>query len=204
MPAGKHREIHIGTLRSPAEINRAIDEGRQAPAVRLTLPPAPRGVSVVGIDPGKRGGLAYFAPGGVLEELMVMPLRGNGSVDTRKVREFIERRRPSRIVLELVHAMPHDGRSRLWTFASGVGALESALAETEVPVTKVDPQRWQNAMLVGLPRGESTKDSARRRCSELWGAERFVLPRGRVPHDGLCDAALLGAYGLFFDGVRLR
>lgn len=39
MPVGKNRDVFIGTLRAPADIDRAINEGRQAPPVRLLLPP---------------------------------------------------------------------------------------------------------------------------------------------------------------------
>lgn len=203
MPAGTHREIYLGAARTATEIDEAIREGRKAPAARLTLPPAPAGASAVGVDPGKRGGLIYFAPGGVLAGKLAMPLRHDESVDTVLIEAWLRRRAPSRVYLELVHAHPNDGKSRIWAFASHMGALKDAIARAGAPCTEVDPQRWQNVMLIGLPRGTKTKQSARKRCAELWPTENFVQKGGRVPHDGVCDAALIGAWGLYFSGVRV-
>ena len=201
-PLGKSRDVHLGglNLRDRAAVNAAIDNGRQAPAARLSLPPDP-GYGVVGADPGKHGGLVYLDGTGPVA-MLAMPLKG-ANIDTRTIREFIEQVRPRRICVELVHAHPTDGRSRAFSFGRNAGALESALAEYGAPVEKVDPQRWQNVMLVGLPRGAATKQSARRRCAELWPSANFVQPGCRVPHDGLCDAALLGAWSLYYSGVKL-
>ncbi len=204
MPASKHRDIYIGQARG-ADIGRAIDEGRQAPRARLVLPPAPAGQSTVGIDPGKRGGLVHLGPGGAVAGARVMPLRLDGTPDTETIEAWLRWRAPSRIYLELVHAHPNDGKGRLWTFAAHMGALKDAIARTKIPLVEVDPQRWQNAMLIGLPRGTKTKQSARTRCAELWPGESFKAARGRVAHDGLCDAALIAAWGLYYSsGVRLR
>ncbi len=205
-PLGKSRDVHLGglDLRDRAAVNAAIDNGRAAPAVNLAevlrRMPNP-GCGVVGADPGKYGGLVYLDGTGPVA-MLPMPLREE-RIDTRAIRTFIEQTKPRRIYVELVHAHPTDGRSRAFSFGRNAGALESALAEYGAPLIKVDPQKWQNQMLIGLPRGAATKQSARRRCAELWPEASFVQPGCRVPHDGLCDAALLACYGLYFD-VRVE
>lgn len=200
---GKSRDVYLGglNLRDASAVSKAIDEGRQAPPARLTLPPAPP-YGVVGADPGKHGGLVYLDGTGPVA-MLPMPLRADESIDTRAIRTFVEQVRPRRIYVELVHAHPTDGRSRAFSFGRNTGALESALAEYGAPLHRVDPQRWQNAILIGLPRGAATKQSARRRCAELWPTASFVQPGCRVPHSGCVDSALLAAYGLYFDGVRV-
>ena len=204
MPAGKHRDIYLGTARTPEDIRAALDGKRPVPRPRFVLPPAPAGQSAVGIDPGKRGGLVHLDIGGAVGGARVMPLRLDGTPDTESIEAWLRWRAPRRIYLELVHAHPNDGKRHLWTFAAHMGALKDAIARTKIPMVEVDPQRWQNVMLLGLPRGNRTKDSARVRCAELWPSESFVPARGRVPHDGLCDAALIAAWGLYFSEVRLR
>jgi hypothetical protein len=204
MPAAKHREIYLGTARTPEEIGAVLDGKRTAQRPRFILPRAPAGQSVVGIDPGKRGGLVYLAPGGTVDGARTMPLRLDGAPDTEQIEAWLRWKAPARIFLELVHAHPNDGKRHLWTFAAHMGALKDAIARTKIPCHEVDPQRWQNAMLLGLPRGARTKESARARCAELWPSETFKAARGRMPHDGLCDAALIAAWGLYFSGVRLQ
>ena len=104
---------------------------------------------VLGVDPGIRGGLAVVeitdgaAP--ALVECIDIPVVGTGAkerVDVVAIRNFIDRHKPVRALIERAQAMPKQGSSSGFKYGRAVGAIEAA------DHTVFDPGRPRRA--VGL------------------------------------------------------
>jgi crossover junction endodeoxyribonuclease RuvC len=146
----------------------------------------------VGIDPGLDGGLAAISPEGL--ELAVMPTVPVGKgrqIDEQSVVSFLTSIRPGVVFIELVHAMPKQGVTSMFTFGTGWGLVRGVCAGLGLPYELVQPQEWQKCMLVGQPRGSEYLV-----VSRLWpNAEWRASARCKRPHSGLVDAALICEYG---------
>jgi crossover junction endodeoxyribonuclease RuvC len=103
-------------------------------------------------------------------------------------------------VVERQQAMPGQGVTSMFSVGLGYGLILGILAGLRHPVQVVTPQAWQKVMLAGMPRAESGKKAsaglAAIACGRLWpGRSWLATERSRKPHEGLCDAALIGLYG---------
>lgn len=145
--------------------------------------------TIIGIDPGKSGGIAWIRDGRACVERMPETL-----ADLWELVEEIVRGswivchsghvRNCRAYLEEVHAMPKQGVTSTFTFGRGFGHLEMALTAAGVPFERVRPQVWQKA-LGCLTKGD--KNVTKRRAQELF-------PSLKVTH-ATADALLIAHYG---------
>jgi hypothetical protein len=98
---------------------------------------------VIGIDPGKSGGIVVLNNGRILaiDKMPPTPLKiwhyfislgFPNALDKAKVR----------VVVEGQHPMPNDGKSSIWSFAKHIGHLEMALELLSVSYTVVYPITW--------------------------------------------------------------
>lgn len=139
---------------------------------------------VLGIDPGAKGAVARLTlEGGHLEVALLDP-------ELVAVRDFLGEGSPC-IFIEQVHAMPGQGVSSMFTFGMGYGRLQGFLMALGHKFHLCHPRAWQR----GLPLAETPKASVSKFCASRWGLEKFIPPRGRVPHQGLMDAAAIAEYG---------
>ena len=112
----------------------------------------------------------------------------------------------SRCAVELVHAMPGQGVTSMFTFGQVCGVILGVLAALgHVPV-RPTPQRWQKALGVQLTtdcpetdkaaRRKLVKAKAARTAVALLGdqAHQLTLPRCRTVHEGLVDAVLIAEW----------
>jgi len=91
--------------------------------------------------------------------------------------------------IELVHAMPGQGVTSMFTFGHAVGSVMGVLGALMIPVTQVPPRTWKAAAgLLG-----TDKDAARSRAIELWPKWRELDKKGKG--QALADAALIGRFG---------
>lgn len=140
----------------------------------------------LGIDPGKSGGVvtlwenSEFAapkvdkmpdPAGLLALL-----KDAASCPTANEDGVI-------CALELVHSMPHDGRSSLWKFARHYGHIEMALMAAKIPYRYVRPLEWQDEF--------DCRTGGDKRVSKAKAQELF--PDIKVTH-AVADALLLAEY----------
>lgn len=116
---------------------------------------------MIAIDPGAGGGIAWIAADGSVHAAK-MPEGMTAICDV-----LIEFRGqlsyhigvPAPAVMELVHAMPGDGRASVGSFLRHCGWLDAALYLSGYSVTSVTPAKWQSG--IGVPRGETLpKDMA--------------------------------------------
>src|SRR5262245_25100250 len=105
---------------------------------------------VLGVDPGISGGLAVVeitdgaAP--VLVECIDIPVVGAGAkerVDVTAIRNFTDRHKPIRALIERAQAMPKQGASSGFKYGRAVGAIEATIALCSIPVEIVEPTAWK-------------------------------------------------------------
>jgi len=148
-------------------------------------------MTIIGIDPGKSGGIAWTTPNGPRGELM----RAEKMPDTMKgVWELISyiventaqiyRHTECKAYLEQVSAMPGQGVTSCFTFGNGFGHLEMALTAAGIPFERVSPQKWQKAL--GCRTG-GNKNISKTKAQELF-------PQIKCTH-AISDSLLIAEYG---------
>ena len=166
---------------------------------------------VVGIDPGKTGGIVRLRSDDWLHvaafraEDTILVGRG-GDYRVKAMCALLRDLAPELVVLEKQQAMPPKVHGRVQGVAStasimrAMGLWEGVLGALEVPHVLVRPQVWQRRILAGAP-GEGKARAiavAERRLPGL----NLTPGRCTKPHEGLADAACLALWGLETRGVE--
>lgn len=158
---------------------------------------------ILGIDPGKDGGLSIVDEQFNLIASIHMPtinLGGNKRrVDPRPIFDFITLHQPELTVVELVGAMPGNGVNSMFSFGDAFGVVR-AVAECLCPDVRYSrPQEWKGFQgLIGL-----SKDQVAEIAYEIFGE---VLIYGkpykrkgaikRKTFDGISDSLMIAKYGV--------
>lgn len=135
---------------------------------------------VIGIDPGKAGGVAgLFQDGGTAA--MKMPATVGDLVDL--LREMAVAGL-SVAYLERVHSSPQMGVVSAFTFGRGLGNIEAACQAVGIRLEWVAPGVWQRTLSC-MSKGD--KNVTKRRAQELF-------PTLHITH-AIADALLIAEYG---------
>lgn len=137
-------------------------------------------MSVVGIDPGKSGGIAAIGEANTAFNMPQTP--GDLAMMFDMLRQDfgpIEH-----VYIEKVHAMPKQGVTSTFTFGFNFGMLIGMLALQGYPYTEVTPATWQKKMGC-LSKGD--KNITKNRAQQLF-------PQMKVTH-ATADALLIAEYG---------
>lgn len=148
-------------------------------------------LSYWGIDPGLKGGLALILPETGEVHAYPMPVAGD-ELDGGLLASGLRRYPGGVAVVEKVGAMPGQGLSSTFKFGKGYGTVLGVCAALGLRVELVTPQKWKGEVLAGTTKD---KDAAVAYCRRVFPAVELVLPRCRVPHDGMADALCLAEYG---------
>ena len=149
----------------------------------------------VGIDPGLSGAVAAIDHDGKIILLQDAPTFLVGGKHKSK-RDYAQIGmlailrdipRPNTAALELVHAMPGQGVTSMFTMGRGFGMWEMALVSLVIPYDKITPQRWKGTMMYGMPK---EKDTSRLRAQQLFPTADLKLKK----HHGRADALLIAEY----------
>lgn len=143
---------------------------------------------VIGIDPGKSGGIAYIATSRKCVEAAAMP------ATERDIFELLKRlARDSEIaVIEKVAAMPGQGVAGMFRFGQSYGFLRGCLTALEIPFEAISPVVWQR--LFSLPTLKKSKSlTAKKNAHKARAQELF--PSIKIKH-ATADALLIAEYGL--------
>ena len=135
--------------------------------------------TIIGIDPGTNGGIAWITDGKPCVEKMPDTLQ-----DLWELLRDIAVEGQCMAYLEQVHSSPQMGVVSSFTFGNGFGHLEMALTAAEIPFERVRPQVWQKAMGC-MTKGD--KNVSKRKAQELF-------PQIKVTH-AIADALLIASYG---------
>jgi hypothetical protein len=135
--------------------------------------------TIIGIDPGTNGGIAWITNGKPCVEKMPDTLQ-----DLWELLRDIASEGDCHAYLEQVHSSPQMGVVSAFTFGNGFGHLEMALTAAGIPFTRVRPQVWQKE-LGCLTKGD--KNISKRKAQELF-------PSMKVTH-ATADSLLIATYG---------
>jgi len=141
---------------------------------------------IIGIDPGKSGGIAWHDGEEICVEKMPDTLQDLWELMDHIVYHTppIYRSTECKAYIEQVHSSPQMGVKSAFTFGQGFGHLEMALTAAGIPFERVRPQAWQKAMQC-LTKGD--KNVSKRRAQELF-------PHLKITH-ATADATLICEYG---------
>lgn len=153
-------------------------------------------MKVVGIDPGKSGGLSVCNDG-VVTEVITMPTYeapdGKDKIDFKAVANFITKHAPNVVFIENVHAMPGQGVTSMFNFGFSTGGLHGVCAALNVELKTVNPRTWQKT-LMGDDKHE--KEDTIKFCQGKWPQLTFLpTPRSKKPHDGMADSTAISYFG---------
>lgn len=134
---------------------------------------------IIGIDPGKSGGIAWCVDG--FMQCWPMPKTEH---DIAKLIEDFSRFGDTHCYIEKVHAMPKQGVTSTFTFGRGYGFLRGCLVSYKIPFEEVTPSKWQKALSC-LSRGD--KNLLKGKAQQLFPDLNITLKTA--------DAVLIAEYG---------
>lgn len=148
-------------------------------------------MSIVGIDPGLKGGIVVIRPDGTTDgiKMPVIKRKGGASLDLGEIAFQLKELGATLVFIERVHAMPKQGVTSVFTFGMGLGGLMGVCAGLEIPYDMVLPQRWQKEVLAGIDTALG-KGRAMIYCRRRWPDKTLYHK-----HDGVADAACIAEYG---------
>lgn len=151
---------------------------------------------MIGIDPGKSGGLASITSDGDVE-VVAMPIAGK-ELNVVSMCDWIyaqtKKYGTTIVCVEKVHAMPNQGSVSMFTFGKTVGVVYGAVTAMLLPLYEVSPQAWKKAVLFGT---QKDKDAAIDYCTRVYPkVSLLATPRSKKPHDGMADALCIARYAL--------
>jgi crossover junction endodeoxyribonuclease RuvC len=161
---------------------------------------------VLGIDPGITGGLGWVSWDGKRRGVSDAPRAAVATSANRKYDQAVmvkmvkaaitdPRGRPVRAAaaMELVHTMPGDGRAGSFSFGFGFAMWQGILTTLDVPISFVDPRRWQKE--IGM---EPTNDRRQRKTNSRLAAMKFFPEMTelfrRVKDDGRAEALIMAEW----------
>lgn len=159
--------------------------------------------TVLGIDPGTKGGLALIHRDGRCLGLWKLPYmkvkKSDGGyksyVDHDALVNLLTSlpALPDIAWLEDVFSRPGEGHVGAFSFGEGKGTLKGVLAALRVPREDIDPSTWKQALGVsGLGDKKALKVGAIAKAKKLFPS----APPKLVRLDGPAEALLIGTYGL--------
>lgn len=136
-------------------------------------------MKVIGIDPGKNGGIAVREEG--LSSCYPMP---STEADIFSLLETLSAPCQPFCYIEKVHSMPGQGSVSVFTFGQGYGFLRGCLTSLRIPFDTVAPRKWQS-VLNCLSKGDKNVTKAK---------AQQLFPHLKVTHK-TADAVLIAEYG---------
>ena len=141
----------------------------------------------LGIDPGKRGAVAYLME---TERGWVENVHPIGDLP-QLLHRLIRTGKPIRCCLERVHAMPKQGVSSTFSFGVNFGWCKGLLEAHGVSYQEIPPERWKKEFtLIGADKKKSIEV-----CKRLFPeADLKLTDRARTDSDGMAEALLIAEY----------
>ena len=143
-------------------------------------------MTIIGIDPGKNGGIAVIGDYGTYANKMPETLQDLWDMIEEIVVSSGYGSEPSsyRAFIEQVHSSPQMGVTSAFTFGNGFGHLEMALTAAGIPFERVRPQVWQKT-LGCMTKGDKNVTKA---------AAQELFPKLKITH-AIADCLLIAEFG---------
>lgn len=143
---------------------------------------------VIGIDPGKTGGIALLGPDPC--EAIVSPMLPAGSFA-----RMLLLNPDCHVFIEKAQSMPKQGIVSAFTYGQHFGELLGVIAALNIAHTLVPPRTWSRVMHAGTG-GGTTKERSREAVQRLFpGVSLALSPKAKKPHLGMVEALLIAEYG---------
>jgi crossover junction endodeoxyribonuclease RuvC len=151
---------------------------------------------IIGIDPGKAGGIAVVST--EASTCIDMPLLASGEIDSLGIFRFLAKLNAGKsfCILEKAQAMPQQGAVGTFNYGTGFGKIQAVLEILQIPYEEIRPQKWKKEF--SLLKTEK-KDSVAM-AQKLFPSIEFITPRGRLL-DGRAESCLMAEYGRRKKGV---
>lgn len=137
---------------------------------------------IIGIDPGKNGGIVSITNGKITDITKMPP------TPEELVNHFLYLGFPNQplgvksyVIMEAVHSMPTDGSKSAFSFGKQVGQIEGVLASLSIKPNYVPPQTWQKYF--GLRRGEGQSKHEYKKMVYYAAHEILESPRRDLKYD---------------------
>lgn len=154
-------------------------------------------VTILGIDPGLSGGLAWMTENGAIEHLEIMPrVKASNTLDLPALVELLQTRRPQFVGIEKAECRPLHSVQATMTTGTNFGCILGILAALEIPTFQARPAEWHRAICGTQPADLDPKEKALREARKRFKGVSFVPKTGRskMSHEGLIDAALIAEH----------
>tara|TARA_R100001082_G_scaffold44069_1_gene23363 strand:+ start:1801 stop:2352 length:552 start_codon:yes stop_codon:yes gene_type:complete len=156
--------------------------------------------TIIGIDPGKSGGVAVCKDG-LIVDFQKYPKTLGEIVDiVKKIDDDWSESGKPLAYIEQVHAFPTDARSAAFKFGTNYGLWQGVLLGLQIEYKTVAPQVWMKPL--GLP-----KDKKERK-NKIKALAQNVIDKQNVPMDkkrvtlNTSDAIIISMYGYLKEKVN--
>jgi crossover junction endodeoxyribonuclease RuvC len=147
--------------------------------------------SILGVDPGLKGGLALLGDDGSLIEAMPMPvlqLSGKGEINLAIIMALLQRWQPGHIWIEQQQSMPRQGVASSFRTGQNYGDLRGFFIGAGFSYSTVRANVWKRCL--GVPADKTAAIAIATR--QFPGGFAFWSTAGK---DGVAEAALIALYG---------
>lgn len=154
---------------------------------------------IVGIDPGLKGGIAYYHPNRLLAyrtPVIEVPFVKKGKKKTRtdmdleSITHELRESAVTHVFLEKVSAMPGQGVTGMFRFGQNLGQWQGILTGLGLEYTMVTPQVWKKHHgLIGAEKGNSVE-----LARSLWPDNERDF-KYKTADEGRAEASLIARYG---------
>ena len=156
--------------------------------------------NVIGIDPGKKGGVCVLNPVGDIYNMIPTPtlkLKNKNDYDVRAMAAIfhreIKRGYYPAVYLESVHSMPKQGVVSMFEFGKGFGLWIGIVTALGLPLALVRPQDWKKEIMVGTDKSKGAAiQLSKQLCPDI-NLKR--TERSKKDDDNLAEAYLIATYG---------
>jgi crossover junction endodeoxyribonuclease RuvC len=157
---------------------------------------------ILGVDPGKSGGLSIIDEAMNLIECYHMPLKkgadGKDHVCPISVHEILSKHQIELAVIEKVGARPRQGVTSMFNFGDAYGIVRAISEINSVQTIYVTPQKWRGFQsLSGL-----SKEQIAEVAFNIFGEEKIYGRKNnkgtRSVKDGISDSLMIAKYGVRF------
>lgn len=155
-------------------------------------------VNILGIDPGKEGGLVLLSSDGNILGQQVMPIGEDECLDKTAIHDlFFEwwTWDEFHVFMERVIPFALNAKGAL-NFGRQLGMLEYFFWKYAYPVTFVEAAKWSKEIHQGIDSNLKAKAKSMIATERLFPkADLRATEKSKKPHEGLVDALLIAEYG---------
>ena len=148
---------------------------------------------IIGIDPGKTGGVAGLKRDGTPAFIVKLPMLDK-RVDVNALATLLDIYDPTKVYIEQQNIRPQQQGAR--TILSNYGRDLAMIEYLGLPYAEVTPAQW-NAKLLGPHvaglTGPAKKERSFAKALQTWGAQLHTFKE--ASKDGPIEAALIAYYG---------